>query len=213
MYPGEGFQILQLIVEERTGKHTTELMQTRVFDRFGMKNTSMAWRDDFAGRTTNHYDVAGTALGHNQRRRPRAAGSMDTTLDDYAAFFAGVLRREGLSASSMDAMLGSQIEVVSPAQFPSHWPGDTAIWRGVRLGYGLGWASTSRRKDRRSSRKARTTARTTLRSASVARSVACCSYRPAATRAVSFCLPWRRCTATPACRGSGWDLRPTIAQS
>ena len=139
MYPGEGFQILQLIVEERTGKHTTELMQTRVFDRFGMKNTSMAWRDDFAGRTTNHYDAAGTPLGHNQRRRPRAAGSMDTTLDDYAAFFAGVLRGEGLSARSMDAMLGPQIEVVSPAQFPSHWPGETTLWQGVKLGYGLGW--------------------------------------------------------------------------
>lgn len=139
VYSGEGFQILQLIVEERAGKSTTELMQTRVFDRFGMKNTSMVWRDDFASRTTNHYDASGKALGHNQRRRPRAAGSMDTTLDDYAMFFAGVLRGEGLSAQSMDAMLGSQIAIVSPAQFPSHWPGDTALWRGVKLGYGLGW--------------------------------------------------------------------------
>ncbi len=139
VYSGEGFQVLQLIVEERTGKSTTELMQTRVFDRFDMKNTSMVWRADFAGRTTNHYDASGKALGHNQRRRPRAAGSMDTTLDDYAAFFAGVLRGEGLSARSMDAMLGSQIAVVSPTQFPSHWPGETTLWQGVTLGYGLGW--------------------------------------------------------------------------
>ena len=139
VYSGEGFQILQLIVEERTGKSTTELMQTRVFDRFDMKNRGMVWRADFAGRTTNRYDASGKALGHNQRRRPRAAGSMDTTLDDYAAFFAGVLRGEGLSARSMDAMLGSQIAVVSPTQFPSHWPGETTLWQGVTLGYGLGW--------------------------------------------------------------------------
>lgn len=139
VYSGEGFQILQLIVEERTGKSTTELMQTRVFDRFGMKNTSMVWRADFAGRVANHYDASGQALGHNRRRRPRAAGSMDTTLDDYAAFFAGVLRGEGLSAQSLNAMLSSQIAVVSPTKFPSHWPGETTLWQGVKLGYGLGW--------------------------------------------------------------------------
>jgi CubicO group peptidase (beta-lactamase class C family) len=46
-YSGEGIQVLQLVVEERTGTPLAELMQRRVFDRFGMNDTSMVWRRDF----------------------------------------------------------------------------------------------------------------------------------------------------------------------
>ena len=140
VYSGEGLQILQLIVEERTGQALAVLMQVRVFDRFGMKNTSMVWRADFAGRTANRYTATGEAVGHNMRRRARAAGSMDTTLVDYAAFMAGVLRGEGLSTQSLDAMLSQQIAIVSPTQFPSHFPGATDVNSQIGLAYGLGWA-------------------------------------------------------------------------
>ena len=139
VYSGEGIQVLQLIVEERTGASLRDLMQRRVFDRFGMADTSMVWRPDFEGRTANGHDAAGAVLGHARRGRPRAAGSMDTTLADYAKFMAGVLRGEGLSRASAREMLGPQIAIVSPQQFPSHWPGETEVNRGIRLSYGLGW--------------------------------------------------------------------------
>ena len=41
-YSGEGFYILQLILEEGLGLDVGREMQTRVFDRFGMTNTSIA---------------------------------------------------------------------------------------------------------------------------------------------------------------------------
>ena len=40
-YSGEGFYILQLILEESLGLDVGKEMQTRVFDRFGMIRTSM----------------------------------------------------------------------------------------------------------------------------------------------------------------------------
>jgi len=139
VYSGEGIQLLQLIVEERTREPLAALMQKRVFDRFGMVNTSLVWRDDFASHAANTYAVDGTPRGHAQRREARAAGSMDTTLNDYAAFLAGVLRGDGLSATSKQQMLSAQIAIISPQQFPSHWPGETTVNRGIALSAGLGW--------------------------------------------------------------------------
>lgn len=163
VYSGEGIQVMQLVVEERTGKPLAELMQQRVFDRFGMKDTSMVWRADFEGRTTKHYAEDGKEIPHNRRKRARAAGSMDTTLDDYAKFFAAVLRGEGLSAKSHREMLAPQITIVSPQQFPSHWPGETTVNRAINLSYGLGWGVFDSKKGRAFSRKGMTTARTTSR--------------------------------------------------
>jgi CubicO group peptidase (beta-lactamase class C family) len=139
VYSGEGLQILQIVVEERTGAPLQTLMQQRVFDRFGMRDTSMVWRDDFSGRTTTHYGRDGAVIAHKRRSGARAAGSMDTTLNDYASFMAGVLRGEGLSKAARAQMLSPQLAIVSLKQFPSHWPGDTTAWRGMGLSIGLGW--------------------------------------------------------------------------
>lgn len=141
VYSGEGSQILQLVVEERTGQPLGRLMQQRVFDRFAMRSTSMDWRADFEGREAPGYDEQGKQVPHSRRSRARAAGSMDTTADDYAQFLAGVLRGEGLSQASQQAMLSRQIAIVSPQQFPSHFPGETHVNDNIGLAYGLGWAT------------------------------------------------------------------------
>jgi len=139
VYSGEGIQIMQLVVEERSGRPLAQLMQQRVFDRFGMKDSSMVWRPDFEGRATLHYGAGGEVIAHKRRAGARAAGSMDTTLADYARFFAGVLRGEGLSAGALQTMLSPQMAIVSPQQFPSHWPGETEANRAIGLSAGQGW--------------------------------------------------------------------------
>ena len=138
-YSGEGIQILQLVVEERTGEPLAPLMQRRVFDRFGMRDTSMVWRADFAGRTATGYEADGKPHPLDHRSHAQAAGSMDTTVHDYALFLAAVLRGEGLSPASARAMLSPQVAIVSPQEFPAQWPGETAVNRAVDLSYGLGW--------------------------------------------------------------------------
>ncbi|GJJ04850.1 hypothetical protein RugamoR64_53880 [Duganella rhizosphaerae] len=139
VYSGEGMQILQIVVEERTGMPLQTLMRERVFARFDMRDTSMVWREDFAGREATQYGADGSVIAHKHRSRARAAGSMDTTLDDYASFMAGVLRGDGLSARAHAEMLSPQLAIVSLRQFPSHWPGETAAYRDIGLSIGLGW--------------------------------------------------------------------------
>jgi CubicO group peptidase (beta-lactamase class C family) len=139
VYSGEGLQILQLVVEERTRADLADLVQRRVFDRFGMRSTSMTFRADFEGRAATTYDGAGKPVAHERQPRARAAGSMDTTVEDYARFLVGVLDGVGLSPSSAREMLSPQVAIVSPTEFPSHWPGETDANRRVGLSYGLGW--------------------------------------------------------------------------
>lgn len=141
VYSGEGLNLMQFVLEEGLRLDVGAEMQRRVFDRFGMTRTSMTWRDDFAANMASGHDEDGKPVGHNARRNVRAAGSMDTTLEDYARFLAAVARGEGLSRSARQELLGEQIMIVQARQFPSHWPVDAAgdANSRIRLAYGLGW--------------------------------------------------------------------------
>src|SRR4051794_35461220 len=137
-YSGEGFNLLQFVLEEGLGLDVGREMQRRVFDRFGMKRTSMTWRDDFAPNVADGYDLNGKREGHHQRGSVRAAGSMDTTIADYAKFLAGFMRGEGLSAAARAEMLRPQLAIESAHQFPTLEPKTNPANRAIGLAAGLG---------------------------------------------------------------------------
>lgn len=138
-YSGEGINLLQFVVEAGLGIDAGGLMQRQVFDRFGMKRSSMVWRDDFADNLAIGYDEQGQPLGHKQRGSVRAAGSMDTTIADQAAFLAGLVRGEGLSTASKTELLRPQVAIHSVQQFPTLSEDTTQDNRDIGLSYGLGW--------------------------------------------------------------------------
>jgi CubicO group peptidase (beta-lactamase class C family) len=139
VYSGEGIRLMQFVLEEGLGLDVGAEMQRGVFDRFHMRRSSMVWRPDFEADYDIGYDAAGKALGHDRRTKVRAAGSLDTTIEDYAGFLAGVARGDGLTPKALDEMLKPQIAIVSKHQFPSHWVDDTDKNRAIGLSYGLGW--------------------------------------------------------------------------
>ncbi len=118
-YSGEGFYILQLILEQALGLDVGKEMQTRVFDRFGMTNTSMAWRPDFAANLADGYGLDGSMEPHDERSGASAAGSMDTSIADQARLWAGIVRGDGLSAASRAELVRTQVPITSPHQFPT----------------------------------------------------------------------------------------------
>ena len=99
-YSGEGIELLQFAIEKGLGLDLGAEMQRRVFDRFGMPNSSMIWRPDFARNLADGWTAEGKPEPHDERSRVRAAGSLDTTIADLAAFAAGFMRGEGLSAKA-----------------------------------------------------------------------------------------------------------------
>ena len=138
-YSGEGINLAQFVLEEGFGLDVGAEMQRRVFTPLGMATTSMTWRDDFERNFVAGYDADGKRLGHKVRQRVRAAGSMDTTPGDYARFLAAVSTGKGLSPAARAEMLKTQIAIDSEVQFPTLDPRRTDRWRGIGLGYGLGW--------------------------------------------------------------------------
>ena len=90
-YSGEGFYILQLVLEEGLGLDVGRAMQERLFDRFDMPRTAMQWRLDFADNLADGHALDGTLEPHDERSRVSAAGSMDTDIADQARFWASVV--------------------------------------------------------------------------------------------------------------------------
>jgi CubicO group peptidase (beta-lactamase class C family) len=137
-YSGEGLILLQFVLERGLGLDLGAEMQRRVFDRFGMRNTSMMWRADFARNLADGWDVQGRIEPHDERSKVRAAGSMDTTIADVARFAAGFVRGEGLSAASRAEMLRSQLAITTESQFPTLQPELPPERRRNDLAAGLG---------------------------------------------------------------------------
>jgi CubicO group peptidase (beta-lactamase class C family) len=136
-YSGEGYMLLQLIVEQGLGLDVEREMQRRVFDRFGMRNTSMRWRADFAENVADGYGFDGAVQPHERHYRVRAAGSMETTIADQAKLWAGIMRGDGLRPDTRAAFSTGWLPIASRHQFPTlagadtEWPQKLAAGLGV----------------------------------------------------------------------------------
>src|SRR5262249_34876078 len=138
-YSGEGILLLQQVTYKITQQSTTERMAEQVFRPFGMSRTSMVWKPDFEADHAIGYDDAGKPYPESRRENPDAAGSMSTTIRDWAVLVAALLRGEGLSAKSRDEMLRPQIRIYSEHQFPVGSAEVSHTNDSIRLSYGLGW--------------------------------------------------------------------------
>lgn len=137
-YSGDGFILLQFVLERGLGLDVGREMQRRVFDRFGMRNTSMVWRPDFRANLANGWDLQGRVEPHDERSAVRAAGSMDTTVEDFARFAAAFVRGEGLSAAARAEITRPQLPITTRTQFPTLQPELPAAERRPDLAAGLG---------------------------------------------------------------------------
>jgi len=137
-YSGEGYELLRLVVEERTGRGVNDLAREKVFEPLGMTNSSYLWESRFDGRFA--VDL-GTELGpliRRSRERANVAGSLITNAADYARFLRAVMEGGGLSAATHAAMLAPQVTITSRSLFTP--PGtDAGAAREMRLSWALGW--------------------------------------------------------------------------
>ena len=78
-------------------------------------------------------------IAKDKRTKANAAGSMETTISDYARFVSGVMQGKGLSKRSKEDMLSSQVKIYTKRQFPSLNTDSTDENKSIALCYGLGW--------------------------------------------------------------------------
>ena len=137
-YSGDGINLLQFVLERGLGLDITAELQRRVFERFGMQHTSMIWQQHAAENQADGYNNRGSPLPHLQRKRVAAASSMDTTIDDYARFVAGLVSGDGLSAAARKDMVTAQWPITTRSQFPTLQPELPTSQRRADLAAGLG---------------------------------------------------------------------------
>ncbi len=137
-YSGDGLILLQFVLEQGLGLDIGKEMQRRVFDPLGMPNTSMMWRPDFAANLADGWKIDGAVEPHDERSKPRAAGSMDTTITDFAAFAAAYIDGQGLTPVSRAEIVKPQLAITTASQFPTLQPELPADRRRADLAAGLG---------------------------------------------------------------------------
>jgi CubicO group peptidase (beta-lactamase class C family) len=138
-YSGEGFELAQLVVETVTGKSLTAVIEENLFHPLGMTRTSMVWEPRFETDFANGYDENGHSLGPQKRSRAGAAGSMQTTLHDYATFLSALMQHQILDQKTSAKMFAPQVQIHSAHQFPSLASETTTANDGIQLSSGLGW--------------------------------------------------------------------------
>ncbi|MEO9869508.1 serine hydrolase domain-containing protein [Ekhidna sp.] len=138
-YSGEGIQLLQFVIEQVSGKPLEELAKKYVFEPFGMNMSSFVWQEKFEGNYAVGHFKKKKVLGRKKRNREYAAGSMETTPQDYARFIQAMLNNGNLSKESFEEMTSSQIEITSTQQFGTNRFKNTEANKDIELSYGLGW--------------------------------------------------------------------------
>lgn len=138
-YSGDGIILLQFVIEKGLGINVGDEMQKGIFAPLQMKDSSLIWRSDFAGRAADGWTIDGKPVPHDDRSKVRAAGSMDTTIADVARLAAAMVRGDLISKGSREEFTKPQLSIRSASQFPILVMKDAPARRQVRgLAAGLG---------------------------------------------------------------------------
>ncbi|MCA1930145.1 serine hydrolase, partial [Rheinheimera sp.] len=112
-YSGDGLILLQFVLEQGLGLDVGQEMQKRLFQPLGMSNSSMIWRDDFAGRTADGWTIEGKVEPHDDRSRVRAAGSLDSSISDMAKLAAALVKGDLLTAKARQEFSRPQLKITT----------------------------------------------------------------------------------------------------
>ncbi len=125
-YSGEGLILLQFAIEhgraaKGLGLDIGEFAQAD-FARLGMARTKLTWRNGEDANVADGWNDRGEPKPHGKRSKVRVAGSMNTTIADFAKFAAALVRGDGLSAASRAEMTKPQLHITTAHQFPNFGP-------------------------------------------------------------------------------------------
>ncbi len=107
-YSGEGYVLLQRVVEELTASDLDGVARDLVFEPLGMESASFRWDSTRANQALPH-DRAGHAHAPPDAEQ-NAAASLSCSVGDYARFLSALLCGEGLDAQLVAELGRSQVD-------------------------------------------------------------------------------------------------------
>lgn len=148
-YSNTSFAILELLIEEVSGRDFAAYMEDEVLAPLGMHRASFDWRDSWGNAVPTGYDLGGEPVPPYIYPN-RASGGLFASLGDIGRFAAASLdpsQAAVLSPATVREMHSAQVDIpgmfglVSDAYGLGHFletlpDGHEAVWHG---GQGLGW--------------------------------------------------------------------------
>ncbi len=131
LYSNVGFNLLELLIEEVTGRDFAEYMQSEVLNPLGMNASGFDWNESLVSLVPNGYELNGAPVPPYVYPA-RASGGLFTTVEDLARFVSGGMtgryhhNNPVLSLNSLRQMHDSQVQV-------------SDIYRCVAESYGFGY--------------------------------------------------------------------------
>ena len=135
-YSGEGMFLLQLAVEEITGRNYEEIATEKIFLPLHLDRSSYIWQRAYETNYCTGHDANGNYLGIPKSNVPNAAGSLSTTLEDYTSYFMNVLAQKEVRYRQL---ITPQTKIHSKQQFGINSTIETNENDAIQLSYGLGF--------------------------------------------------------------------------
>jgi CubicO group peptidase (beta-lactamase class C family) len=139
-YSGEGYYLLQFLLEKKTGRPLAALAREKVFEPLGMTGSSFLWESRFDGNFAVDLDSELAPLIRRTRTNANAAGSLLTNATDYAKFMLAALSGRGLKAETAAAWRTPRLRVTGKALHDREKP-VASLNDDIQLSWTPGWGS------------------------------------------------------------------------
>jgi D-alanyl-D-alanine-carboxypeptidase/D-alanyl-D-alanine-endopeptidase len=137
-YSGEGYYLLQFLLEKKTGRGLAALAKEKIFEPLGMDRSSFLWEARFDGDFAVDLDAGLGQLIRRTRTNANSAASLLTNASDYAKFMMAVLSGEGLKPETAAAWRTPRLRVKGKALHSSEKP-ETRLNDDIQLSWTPGW--------------------------------------------------------------------------
>ena len=137
-YSGEGYYLLQFLLEKKTGRDLAALAKEKVFDPLGMERSSFLWEDRLDGDFAVDLDAGLGQLIRRTRTKANSAASLLTNASDYAKFILAALSGRGLKAETAFAWRTPRVRVMGKALHSREKP-DSTLNDDIQLSWTPGW--------------------------------------------------------------------------
>ena len=137
-YSGEGYYLLQFLLEKKSGRNLTGLAKDKVFEPLGMARSSFLWETRFDSNFAVDLEAGLGPLIQRTRTNANSAGSLLTNASDYARFMLAALSGRGLKPGTAAAWRKPRIRVAGKALHSQEKP-DTRQNDNMELSWTPGW--------------------------------------------------------------------------
>lgn len=133
-YSGEGFVLLQRLVEQIFGEDLEAIMRAEIFDPLEMRASTLVWRQAQNSDVAIPHKSDGQPFDKKLQQEAIAAGSLHTTAQDLALFMCQLIRDRRVNRPMLEPALG----ISGSRSTDVDWPDMSApLHPGIRWANGI----------------------------------------------------------------------------